>query len=74
MGKQQTDRTWRLAEAEEKLSKWEAVFGHLGTPDEVGNERLALTDRLNEAEAEGLEQAHLLGISAERELMLLAKL
>lgn len=55
MGKKQTDRMWRLAEAEEKLSKWEAVFGHLGTPDEVGNEWLALTDRLKKVEAANKE-------------------
>ena len=51
----QTDRMWRRAEAEEKLSKWEAVFGHLGTPDEVGNEWLALTDRLKKVEAANKE-------------------
>ena len=28
-----------------ELVKWEAVFGHLGTPDEVGNEWLALCDK-----------------------------
>lgn len=53
--RKQTDRMWRLAEAEEKLSKWEAVFGHLGTPDEVGNEWLALTDRLKKVEAANKE-------------------
>ena len=63
-----------LSRAADEISQWRWVFGHLGTPDEVGNEWHALLDRLNEAEAEGLEQAHLLGISAERELMLLAKL
>ena len=63
-----------LSRAADEISQWRSVFGHLGTPDEVGNEWHALLDRLNEAKAEGLEQAHLLGISAERELMLLAKL
>ena len=33
----------RIAE----LVKWEAVFGHLGTPDEVGNERHKLLDRIS---------------------------
>ena len=63
-----------LSRAADEISQWRSVFGHLGTPDEVGNEWHALLDRLNEAEAEGLEQAHLLGISAERELTLMAKL
>ena len=33
-----------------ELVKWEAVFGHLGTPDEVGNEWDRLKDRLEMAE------------------------
>ena len=33
------------------LSKWESVFGHLGTPDEVGNERHALIERMEKMEA-----------------------
>lgn len=33
-----------------KVASWEKVFGHLGTPDEVGNEWIALKDRVAEAE------------------------
>ena len=33
-----------------RLEKWESVFGHLGEPDEVGNEWRALSDRLEAAE------------------------
>ena len=35
-----------------RLEKWESVFGHLGEPDEVGNEWHALSDRLEAAENE----------------------
>ena len=35
-----------------RLKKWEDVFGHLGEPDEVGNEWHALSDRLEAAENE----------------------
>jgi hypothetical protein len=52
----------------------EKVFGHLGTPDEVGNEWHALSERLEAAESDGLEQARLLGMSGEREAALLSKL
>lgn len=34
-----------LSRAADEISQWRSVFGHLGTPDEVGNEWLALTDR-----------------------------
>ena len=33
-----------------ELVKWEAVFGHLGTPDEVGNEWHKLLDRISKLE------------------------
>ena len=33
-----------------ELVKWEAVFGHLGTPDEVGNEWHKLVDRISKLE------------------------
>ena len=36
----------RMAE----LEKWEDVFGHLGTPDEVGNEWHKLLDRISNLE------------------------
>jgi hypothetical protein len=32
--------------ASAKKGSWEAVLGHLGTPDEVGNEWIAKTDAL----------------------------
>ena len=34
------------------LEEWRSIFGHLGTPDEVGNEWHKLTDRLEAAEKE----------------------
>lgn len=34
----------------DRLEKWESVFGHLGEPDEVGNEWHALSERLEAAE------------------------
>ena len=52
----------------------EKVFGHLGTPDEVGNEWHALSERLEAAESDALEQARLNGMGGEREAALLAKL
>ena len=58
----------------DRLEAWENVFGHLGTPDEVGNEWRALSDRLEAAESECLEQARLNGMGASREAALLAKL
>ena len=57
-----------------RLEKWESVFGHLGEPDEVGNEWHALSERLEAAESECLEQARLNGMGGEREAALLAKL
>lgn len=41
---------WANAPAPDKGS-WEAVFGHMGTPDEVGNMWLAMSDRNDELEA-----------------------
>ena len=58
----------------DRLEAWENVFGHLGTPDEVGNEWHALSDRLEAAESEAIEQSRLNGMGAEREAALLAKL
>ena len=58
----------------DRLEAWENVFGHLGTPDEVGNEWRALSDRLEAAESECLEQARLNGMGSEREAALMAKL
>ena len=58
----------------DRLEKWESVFGHLGEPDEVGNEWRALSDRLEAAESECLEQARLNGMGGEREAALMAKL
>ena len=58
----------------DRLEAWENVFGHLGTPDEVGNEWRALSDRLEAAESEAIEQSRLNGMGAEREAALLAKL
>ena len=58
----------------DRLEAWENVFGHLGTPDEVGNEWHSLSDRLEAAEAEALEQARLNGMGSEREAALLSKL
>lgn len=58
----------------DRLEAWENVFGHLGTPDEVGNEWRALSDRLEAAESECLEQARLNGMGGEREAALMAKL
>ena len=46
--------TRQLEVAKASLSKWEDVFGHLGTPDEVGNEWHAIierADRLEKVEA-----------------------
>lgn len=34
--------------ASAKKGSWEAVFGHLGTPDEVGNQHIALRDALEQ--------------------------
>ena len=42
--------TRQLEVTKASLSRWEAVFGHLGTPDEVGNEWHALIERLEAAE------------------------
>ena len=42
----------RLEATEAKLAKWESVFGHLGTADEVGNEWHSLSDHLDAAEKE----------------------
>ena len=53
---------------------WTDVFGHLGTPDEVGNEWHALSERLEAAESDALEQARLNGMGGEREATLIAKL
>ena len=36
----------QLEVAKASLSKWESVFGHLGTPDEVGNEWAAKSERM----------------------------
>ena len=58
----------------DRLEAWENVFGHLGTPDEVGNEWRALSDRLEAAESECLEQARLNGMGSEREAALAARL
>ena len=58
----------------DRLEAWENVFGHLGTPDEVGNEWHALSDRLEAAESEALEQARLNGTGSELEAALMAKL
>ena len=41
-----------IAELLDRLEAWENVFGHLGTPDEVGNEWHSLSDRLEAAEKE----------------------
>lgn len=41
-----------VSELLDRLQSWENVFGHLGAPDEVGNEWHALSDRLKEAEKE----------------------
>ena len=38
--------TRQLEVAKASLSRWESVFGHLGTPDEVGNEWAAMSDRI----------------------------
>ena len=65
---------YAIYELLDRLEAWENVFGHLGTPDEVGNEWHKLTDRLEAAESDGLEQARLNGIGAEKELALMAKL
>ena len=35
----------------DRLEAWENIFGHLGSPDEVGNEWHALSDRLEAAES-----------------------
>lgn len=37
----------RLA-ASAKKGSWEAVFGHLGAPDEVGNQYIAMSDALHQ--------------------------
>ena len=42
--------TRQLEVAKASLSKWEDVFGHLGTPDEVGNEWHALIERMGKME------------------------
>lgn len=39
-----------ISELLDRLEAWENVFGHLGTPDEVGNEWHSLSDRLEAAE------------------------
>ena len=44
-----------LTELINRLEAWENVFGHLGTPDEVGNEWHALSDRLEAAEKSAAE-------------------
>ena len=41
----------KLATSQQELKKWCDVFGHLGTPDEVGNEWLAITEKLAASEA-----------------------
>lgn len=41
-----------ISELLDRLEAWENVFGHLGTPDEVGNEWHSLSDRLEAAEKE----------------------
>lgn len=43
--------TRQLEVTKASLSKWESVFGHLGTPDEVGNEWAAKIDRMEKMEA-----------------------
>jgi len=47
-----TKLTRQLEVAKASLNKWESVFGHLGTPDEVGNEWAAMSDRLEAVEKE----------------------
>ena len=44
-----------LTELLNRLEAWEEVFGHLGTPDEVGNEWHALSARLEAAEKSDAE-------------------
>lgn len=44
-----------LSRAADEISQWRSVFGHLGTPDEVGNEWIDLTDRLKKVEAANKE-------------------
>lgn len=44
-----------VGELLDRLEAWENVFGHLGTPDEVGNEWHALNDRLEAAEKHTVE-------------------
>ena len=43
--------TRQLEVAKASLSKWEAVFCHLGTPDEVGNEWVTMSDRIRVLES-----------------------
>ena len=49
-----------------ELVKWEAVFGHLGTPDEIGNEWHKLLDRISK-----LERALLLAVQQNSHDMLM---
>ena len=41
----QDTRLFELEATEQRLNKWESVFGHLGEPDDIGNEWLALCDK-----------------------------
>ena len=41
----QDTRLFELEATEQRLNKWERVFGHLGEPDDIGNEWLALCDK-----------------------------
>ena len=58
--------TRQLEVTKASLSRWESVFGHLGTPDEVGNEWHSLSDRLEAAE-KAVTEAYQRGYSTGQE-------